>query len=62
MPAVLVPSYHNEAMKADAPVKAIGELAREKLARWNKQEVEQGRKVLFEAQTSKGIFGLGLIK
>jgi pimeloyl-ACP methyl ester carboxylesterase len=62
VPAVLVPSYHNEAMKADAPVKAIGELAREKLARWTREEVEQGRKVLFEAQTSKGIFGLGLIK
>lgn len=62
VPAVLVPSYHNEAMKADAPVKVIGEVAREKLARWNKQEVEQGRKVLFEDQTSKGIFGLGLIK
>jgi hypothetical protein len=62
VPAVLVPSYHNEAMKADAPVKAIGELAREKLARWTREEVEQGRKVLFEAQPSKGIFGLGLIK
>lgn len=62
VPAVLVPSYHNEAMKADAPVKVIGEVAREKLARWTREEVEQGRKVLFEAQTSKGIFGLGLIK
>lgn len=60
VPAVLVPSYHNEAMKADAPVKAIGELAREKLARWTREEVEQGRKVLFEAQSSRG-FGFGII-
>lgn len=62
VPAVLVPSYHNEAMRADAPVKAIGELAREKLARWTREEVEQGRKVLFETQPSRGIFGLGIIR
>ncbi|HEV3437561.1 MAG TPA: alpha/beta fold hydrolase [Gemmata sp.] len=47
VPAVLVPGSHFEAMISPAGVKAISELAREKLVRWSPEEVEKARKVLF---------------
>jgi hypothetical protein len=47
VPAVLVPGSHFDAMISPVGVKAIAELAREKLVRWSPEEVEQARKVLF---------------
>jgi len=47
VPAVLVPVSHWDVMHSPAGAKAIAELAREKLTRWNTQEVEKARKVLF---------------
>ena len=47
VPAVLAPGSHFEAMISPAGVKAIAELAREKLTRWSPDEVEKARKVLF---------------
>lgn len=47
IPAMLVPGSHFEAMISPAGVKAISELAREKLGRWSPEEVEKARKALF---------------
>jgi pimeloyl-ACP methyl ester carboxylesterase len=47
VPAALVTVSHFEAMQGAASVKAIAELAREKLARWSPEEVEQARRALF---------------
>ncbi len=53
IPAVLVQGSHFEAMIGQAGVKAIGELAREKLARWSPEEVEKARKILFRDPDEK---------
>ena len=42
----MVQVSHWEAMSNPATAKVIGELAREKLARWNRDEVEQARRVV----------------
>jgi pimeloyl-ACP methyl ester carboxylesterase len=47
VPAVVVQVSHWEVMLNPAGAKVIGELAREKLARWNRDEVEQARRALF---------------
>jgi pimeloyl-ACP methyl ester carboxylesterase len=47
VPAVVIQISHWEAMLSPAGAKVIGELAREKLARWNRDEVEQARRALF---------------
>jgi pimeloyl-ACP methyl ester carboxylesterase len=47
VPVVLVSASHFEAMTSAAGVKAISDLAREKLARWTPEEVERAKKVLF---------------
>jgi pimeloyl-ACP methyl ester carboxylesterase len=47
VPAVLLQVNHWEAMLSPAGAKAVGELAREKLARWDAEEVEKARKVLY---------------
>jgi hypothetical protein len=47
IPAVLVPVSHVESMTSPLGVKAIGELAREKLKRWSPEEVEIARRTLF---------------
>lgn len=47
VPAALVQVTHFDAMKAPHAVKTIAELAREPLARWTPEQVEQGRQVLF---------------
>ena len=47
VPAVLVPVSHWEAMINPMSAKVIGELAREKLARWSVDEVDKARKLLF---------------
>jgi hypothetical protein len=47
IPAVLVPVSHFEAMLSPASVKVIGDLAREKLTRWDMDEVEKAKKLLF---------------
>lgn len=57
IPAVLVQGSHFEAMSGQAGVKAIGELAREKLTRWSPEEVDKGRKVLFrDPEERRGFF------
>jgi pimeloyl-ACP methyl ester carboxylesterase len=57
IPAVLVPGSHLEAMIGPAGVKAIGELAREKLVRWSPEDVDKARKVLFRDPDERpGIF------
>ncbi|MFO0938389.1 MAG: alpha/beta fold hydrolase [Gemmataceae bacterium] len=61
IPVVLVPSYHNEAVKAEVPVKMIGELAREKIVRWSTEDVNKARKVIFEP-IKKPSRGLGFIR
>jgi pimeloyl-ACP methyl ester carboxylesterase len=53
IPAVLVQGNHFEAMIGQAGVKAIGELAREKLTRWSPEEVDKARKVLFRDPDEK---------
>ncbi len=47
VPAVLVPVSHWDAMLNPMSAKVIGELAREKLARWSVDEVDKARKLLF---------------
>jgi pimeloyl-ACP methyl ester carboxylesterase len=47
VPAVLVAINHFDAMKAPHAVSTIGELAREKLVRWNPEQVESCRTILF---------------
>jgi pimeloyl-ACP methyl ester carboxylesterase len=47
IPATLVAATHFEAMKAPHAVATIAELARERLARWTPDQVEQGRAVVF---------------
>lgn len=47
VPAALVAVNHFEAMKAPHAVQTIAELARERLARWTPEQVEQGRQILF---------------
>jgi hypothetical protein len=47
VPVVLKEVNHWDAMLVPESVKAIGELAREKLARWNADEVETARKLLY---------------
>ena len=61
IPAVLVASYHNESVKAEVPVKAIGELAREKLVRWSSEDVATAKKVVFQAIKSPSR-GLGFLR
>lgn len=53
IPAVLVPGSHFEAMAGAAGVKAIGELAREKLVRWTPEDVDKARKVIFRDPEEK---------
>jgi pimeloyl-ACP methyl ester carboxylesterase len=53
IPAVLVQGSHFEAMIGPGGVKAIGELAREKLTRWSTEEVDKARKVLFRDPDEK---------
>ena len=50
VPAALVQVTHFDAMKAPHAVRTIAELAREKLARWTPEQVEQGRQVLFSKE------------
>lgn len=47
VPAVLVAVNHWDAMSNPASAKAIGDLAREKLATWTSEEVEKAQKQLF---------------
>ena len=47
VPAVLVPTSHWDVMHSPAAAKVIGELAREKLTRWNADEVARARQILF---------------
>lgn len=47
VPAALVAVNHWDAMVDPGSVKMIGELVREKLARWSPEEVERAKKVLF---------------
>jgi pimeloyl-ACP methyl ester carboxylesterase len=47
VPAVVVSISHWDAMLNPASAKVIGELAREKLARWTGEEVEKAQRVLF---------------
>lgn len=61
VPAVLVASYHNEAVKADAPVKAIGLLAREKLVRWSSEQTATAKRILFKETPNKAK-GLGILR
>jgi pimeloyl-ACP methyl ester carboxylesterase len=61
VPAVLVASYHNEAVKAEAPVKAIGILAREKLVRWSPDETATAKRILFKESPNKAR-GLGFLR
>jgi hypothetical protein len=57
IPVVLVPGSHFDAMTSPAAVKAIGEMAREKLTRWSPEEVETARKVLFcDLEEHRSIF------
>jgi pimeloyl-ACP methyl ester carboxylesterase len=46
IPYVLVQGSHFDAMIGQAGIKAIGEMAREKLTRWTPEEVDKARKVL----------------
>lgn len=61
IPAVMVASYHNESVKAEIPVKAIGELAREKLVRWSAEDVATAKKVVFQPIRSPSR-GLGFVR
>ena len=56
IPVVLVQGSHWDAMLNPVCVKAIGELAREKLTRWDAAEVEKARKVLFRDPDEKQSF------
>lgn len=57
IPVVLVAGSHFEAMTSAAAVKAIGELARERLTRWSPEEVERARRLLFrEAEDRRSAF------
>ncbi|HSQ57668.1 MAG TPA: alpha/beta fold hydrolase [Gemmata sp.] len=47
IPVVLQEVNHWEAMLSAASAKTIGELAREKLTRWNAEQVDKARKILF---------------
>jgi pimeloyl-ACP methyl ester carboxylesterase len=47
VPAVLLEVNHWDAMLGAASAKTIAELAREKLTRWNAEEVEAARKALY---------------
>jgi pimeloyl-ACP methyl ester carboxylesterase len=47
VPAVLMEVNHWDAMLSPASARTIGELAREKLTRWNVDEVEKARKLLY---------------
>ncbi len=47
VPIVRSAAHHFVVMQNAAAIKAIAELAREKLARWSPEEVETARKVLF---------------
>jgi hypothetical protein len=47
VPAVLVNASHIDAMHNAEAVKAIAELARERLTRWSPEEVGKARKILF---------------
>jgi hypothetical protein len=58
IPAVLVIGSHTEAMVGSAGVKAIGELAREKLTRWSPEEVDKARRVLFRESDERQSFFL----
>jgi pimeloyl-ACP methyl ester carboxylesterase len=50
VPAVLVPVSHWDAMISPTSSRVIGELAREKLARWTAEDVEKARRLLFGGQ------------
>ncbi len=50
VPATIVQINHFEACKGPAGVKAITELAREKLTRWSPEEVEKARRVIFREE------------
>jgi pimeloyl-ACP methyl ester carboxylesterase len=58
VPAVLVIGAHTEAMSSSAAVKAISELAREKLTRWSQEEVEMARRSLFRHTDERRSFFL----
>jgi pimeloyl-ACP methyl ester carboxylesterase len=47
IPAALAPVSHFDAMKAAVSVRLIAELARDRLVRWEPEQVDQARKVLF---------------
>lgn len=47
VPAVLVNVSHFDAMHNAEAVKAVAELAREKLTRWSPEETEKARRILF---------------
>lgn len=49
MPATLLAINHFDAMKGPHAVTTISELAREKIVRWNADEVEKGRQIIFGA-------------
>lgn len=53
VPAVLVPVSHWETIRFPSGVKAIAELAREKVTRWTPEQVETARRVLFREAEEK---------
>ncbi len=55
VPAVLVSTSHNAAVKDPATIHEIGALARGKLTRWNETEVADARKVLFDGGPKTGL-------
>jgi hypothetical protein len=58
VPAVLVTGSHTEPMVSPEGVKAIGELARERLTRWLPEEVEMARRSLFRQMDERRSFFL----
>ncbi|HEY2785103.1 MAG TPA: alpha/beta fold hydrolase [Fimbriiglobus sp.] len=64
VPAVLVSSSHNNAIKDAATITEIGTLVRGRLTRWTDAEVAEARKVLFDSGTKTGFLPkvMGLLK
>jgi hypothetical protein len=53
VPAAVAPVSHFDAMKAAASVKLIALLTRDRLVRWDAEQVEQARRVLFRDPDEK---------